>query len=109
MNTATQKNVTSIKLYTSIKKNSAKLKQTRTTQSQPTTPLNILSKYEQSQFQLGLCMVMLSLILYWSRSVCLHCGHEWIQPGELVQRWSWNGGRLDGLRVSLKSGFQLNP
>lgn len=41
------------------------------------------------------------------------CGHEWIQPGELVQGWSWNGGggggRLDGLRVSLKSGFQLNP
>lgn len=37
------------------------------------------------------------------------CGREWIQPGELVQGWSWDGGLLDGPRVSLKSGFQLNP
>ena len=43
-------------------------------------------------------------------SVCVCvCGREWIQPGELVQGWSWDGGLLDGPRVSLKSGFQLNP
>lgn len=41
--------------------------------------------------------------------VCVRCGREWIQPGELVQGWSWDGGLLDGPRVSLKSGFQLNP
>lgn len=37
------------------------------------------------------------------------CGREWIQPGELVQGWRWDGVLLDGPRVSLKSGFQLNP
>lgn len=41
--------------------------------------------------------------------VCMCRGREWIQPGELVQGWSWDGGLLDGPRVSLKSGFQLNP
>lgn len=47
-------------------------------------------------------------------TVCVNgmvCGHEWIQPGELVQGWGWSGVKwgVDGWTVSLKSGFQLNP
>lgn len=43
--------------------------------------------------QAGLCMVMLSQILWRSRSVWMVFGHEWIQPGEVVQGWSWSGVR----------------
>lgn len=42
-------------------------------------------------------MVMLSVILWWSQSVCARRGHEWIQPGEAAQGWSWDGGGGGGL------------